>query len=256
MDCSTPGFPVHHQLPVYSNSRPLSQWCIQPSHPLSSPSPPTFNLYQHQGLFKWVSSSHQVAKVLRVSVSTSVLPISIQDLFPLGWTGWISSQSKERSRVFSNTTVQKHQFFGAQLFWLLFDYYSFKISFDIWQSKSSLMTFSFPKFSWFSYIHTSKFVIISITPSSSSFPILSRLVHWFAIALHLENNSERIGTNRIDTNVFESSYHSFVFITNIFLYSLEKIYAFLHLCPLRFINFYVISHLISPKIGKWEGCLL
>ena len=143
MDCSTPGFPVHHQLPVYSNSRPLSQWCIQPSHPLSSPSPPTFNLYQHQGLFKWVSSSHQVAKVLRVSVSTSVLPMNIQDWFPLGWTGWISSQSKDLSRVFSNTTVQKHQFFGAQLFWLLFDYYSFKTYFDIWQSKSSLMTFFF-----------------------------------------------------------------------------------------------------------------
>ena len=49
---------------VYSNSCPLSQWCHQPSHPLSSPSPPAFSLAQHQGLFKWVSSSHQVAKVL------------------------------------------------------------------------------------------------------------------------------------------------------------------------------------------------
>ena len=49
---------------VYSNSCPLSQWGIQPSHPLSAPSLPTFNLSQHQGLFKWVSSSHQVAKVL------------------------------------------------------------------------------------------------------------------------------------------------------------------------------------------------
>ena len=50
-----------------------------------------------------------------VSASTSVLPMSIQDLFPLGLTGWISLQSKELSRVFSKTTVQKHQFFGAQL---------------------------------------------------------------------------------------------------------------------------------------------
>ena len=65
MDCSTPGLPVHHQLPKFTQTH--VHWisdAIQPSHPLSSPSPPTFNLSQHQGLFKWVSSSHQVAKVL------------------------------------------------------------------------------------------------------------------------------------------------------------------------------------------------
>ena len=90
---------------------------VMPSnnHPLSSPSSPALNVSQHQGLFKWVRSSHQVAKVLRVSASASVLPMNIQDWFPLGWTGWISLQSKGLSRVFSNTTVQKHQFFGAQL---------------------------------------------------------------------------------------------------------------------------------------------
>ena len=87
---------------------------IQPSHPLLSPSPPAFNLSQHQGLFKGVRSSRQVAKVL-VSASASVLPMNIQDWFPLEWTGWISLQSKGLSRVFSNTTVQKHQFFSAQL---------------------------------------------------------------------------------------------------------------------------------------------
>ena len=68
-------------------------------------------------LFQWVSSSHQVAKVLGVSASASVLPMNIQDWFPLGWTGWISLQSKGLSRVFSNTTAQKHQFFGAQPFY-------------------------------------------------------------------------------------------------------------------------------------------
>ena len=65
MDCSTPGFPVHHQLLEFTQTH--VQWvgdAIQPSHPLSSPSPPTFNLSQRQGLFKWVSPSHQVAKVL------------------------------------------------------------------------------------------------------------------------------------------------------------------------------------------------
>ena len=63
MDCSMPGFPVHHQLPESTHTH--IHWvgdAIQPSHPLSSPSPPAFNLSQHQGLFKWVSSSHQVAK--------------------------------------------------------------------------------------------------------------------------------------------------------------------------------------------------
>ena len=87
---------------------------IQASHPLSSPSL-AFNLSQHQGLFKWVSSSHQVAKVLGVSASASVLPMNIQDWFPLGWTGWIFLQSKGLSRVFSNTIVQKQQFFSTQL---------------------------------------------------------------------------------------------------------------------------------------------
>ena len=68
---------------VYSNSCPLSQWCIQSSHPLLSPSPPAFNLSQHQGLFKWVSSSHQVAKVLEFQLQ--VFAMNIQDWFPLGW---------------------------------------------------------------------------------------------------------------------------------------------------------------------------
>ena len=65
MDCSTPGLPVHHQLPEFTQTH--VHWvgdASQPSHPLSSPSPPAFNLSQHQGLFQWVSSSHQVAQVL------------------------------------------------------------------------------------------------------------------------------------------------------------------------------------------------
>ena len=65
MDCSTPGLPVHHQLLEFTLTH--AHWvgdAIQPSHPLSSSSPPTFNLSEHQGLFQWVSSSHQVAKVL------------------------------------------------------------------------------------------------------------------------------------------------------------------------------------------------
>ena len=90
---------------------------IQPSHPLSSPSPPAFNLSQHQALFQSVSSSHQVAKVLAFQLQPQSFQwMNIQDWFPLGWIGWISGWlSKGLSRVFFNTAVQKHQFFGAQL---------------------------------------------------------------------------------------------------------------------------------------------
>ena len=75
MDCSMPGLPVHHQLPEFTQIH--VHWvgdAIQPSHPLSTPSPPTFNLSQHQGLFKWVSSAYQVAKVLELQFSFSINP--------------------------------------------------------------------------------------------------------------------------------------------------------------------------------------
>ena len=88
---------------------------IQPSHPLASPSPPAFSLSQHQSLFQWVSSLHQVAKLLEFQLQHQVLLMNIQDWFPSGWTGCISLLSKGLSRVFSNPTVQKHQFFSAQL---------------------------------------------------------------------------------------------------------------------------------------------
>ena len=96
MDCSTPGFPVHHQLPELTQTH--VHWvsdAIQPSHPLSSPSLPAFNISQHQGLL-FTSGGQSIG----VSASTSVLPVSIQDWFPLGWTGWISVHSKGLSRVF------------------------------------------------------------------------------------------------------------------------------------------------------------
>ena len=84
---------------------------IQPSHPLSSPPLTAFNLSQHQGLFQWVSSLHQVAKVLEFQHQ---LLMNIQNWFPLGLTGLIL-QSNRFSRVCYNTTV-KHQFFSTQLY--------------------------------------------------------------------------------------------------------------------------------------------
>ena len=116
MNCSTPGFPVHRQLPMLAQTHVY--WvndAIQPSHPLSSPSP-AFNLFQHQGqnfpVSQFFTSGNQS---IGVSASASVLQVNIQDWFPLESTGWISLQSKGFLRVFSNTTVQKHQFFGTQL---------------------------------------------------------------------------------------------------------------------------------------------
>ena len=108
MDCSKPGFPVHHQLPELTQTH--VHWvsdAIQPPHPLSSPSPPALNLSQHQGLFKWVTSLHQVSKLLAFQLQHA-LPKNIQDWFPLRWTGWISLKSKGLSRVFSNDLALNH----------------------------------------------------------------------------------------------------------------------------------------------------
>ena len=98
-----------------SNSCPLSQWCHPTISPSVFPSPPAFNLSQHQGLFKWVISLHQVAKVFELQLQHQSIQWteSIQAWFPLGLIGLISLLSRGLSRVFSNITVQKHQFFLA-----------------------------------------------------------------------------------------------------------------------------------------------
>ena len=115
MNRSTPGLPVHHQLAEFTqtNVHQVSD-AIQPSHPLLSPSPLAPNPSQHQSLFQWVSSAWG-GQSTGVSALASFLPKKSQGWSPLEWTGWISLQSKGLSRVFSNTTVQKHQFLGAQL---------------------------------------------------------------------------------------------------------------------------------------------
>ena len=113
MNCSTPGLPVHHQLPEFTQTHVQRVGdAIQPSHPLSSPAP---NPSQHQGLFQWVNSSHEVAKVLEFQLQHQSFQWHPGLISFRGWTGWISLQSKGLSRAFSNTTVQKHKFFGAQL---------------------------------------------------------------------------------------------------------------------------------------------
>ena len=100
---------------VYSNSCPLSGWC----HPtISSSVVPFASCLQSlpaSGSFPMSQFFASGGQSIGVSATASVLPVNIQDWFPLGWTGWIFLLSKGLSKVFSNTTVQKHQFFGAQL---------------------------------------------------------------------------------------------------------------------------------------------
>ena len=116
MNRCTPGLPVHHQLPESTQTHVHRVGdANQPSHPLSSPSLPAPNPAQHQSLFPMSQLFTWGGQSIGVSASASVLPMNTQDSFLLGWTGWISLQSKGLSRVFFNTTVQKHQFFSTQL---------------------------------------------------------------------------------------------------------------------------------------------
>ena len=93
---STPGFPVHHQLPDLALTH--IHWAIQPSHPLSSPSPPIFNHSQHQGIFKWVSSSHQVAKILELQLQHhSFQWIFRTDSFRINWLDLLAVQVTVKS---------------------------------------------------------------------------------------------------------------------------------------------------------------
>ena len=115
MDCSTPGLPVHHQLPEFIQTMSIES--VMPSnhlifcHPLLLPPSVFPSIWSFLMSQFFASGTHSIG----VSASASVLPMNIWDWFPSGLTGWISLQSEGLSRVFSNTTVQKHQFFGTQL---------------------------------------------------------------------------------------------------------------------------------------------
>jgi len=106
--------PVHHQLPEPSQTlvHHVSD-AIQPSHPRPLLLPPS--IFPASGSFPMSQFFASGGQSIEVSASASVLSMNIQDWFPLGWTVWVSLQSKGLSRVFSNTTVQKHQFFSYQL---------------------------------------------------------------------------------------------------------------------------------------------
>ena len=114
-DCSLPGFPVYHQLlelaQTHVHQTVMSSNHFMLCHLLLLP-PSIFPSIRSFQMSQFFASGGQSIGAL---ASASGLPMNIQDWFPLGWTGWISLQSKGLSRVFSNTTVQKHQFFGTQL---------------------------------------------------------------------------------------------------------------------------------------------
>ena len=93
MNCSTPDLPVHHQLSEFTQTHIRVGDAIQPSHPLSSPSPPAPNPSQHQGLSQWVNFTWG-GQSNGVSALALVLPMNTQEWSPLGWTGWTSLQSK------------------------------------------------------------------------------------------------------------------------------------------------------------------
>ena len=117
MNCSTKGLPVHHQL--LESTQTHVHWvgdAIQPS--ISSSVVPFSSCPQSfpaSGFFQMSQLFASRGQSIGVSASTFVLPMNTQDWPPLGWTGWISLQSKGLSRVFSNPTVEKHQFFSTQL---------------------------------------------------------------------------------------------------------------------------------------------
>ena len=106
--------PVHHQLPEFTQTHAhrVSD-AIQPSYPLLSPSPPAPQSLPASGSFPMSQLFAWSGQSIGVSASASVLPVNTQDWCALGWTGCISLQSKGLSRVFSNITVQRHQFFGC-----------------------------------------------------------------------------------------------------------------------------------------------
>ena len=121
MDCSMPSFPVHHQLPEFTQTH---VHCIsdttQPSHPLSSLSPPAFNLSQHRGLFQWVNSSHQVAKVLEFSFSISPSKdYSALISFRIDWLDLLAGQGTLKSLLQHHSSkasiLQCSAFFIVQL---------------------------------------------------------------------------------------------------------------------------------------------
>ena len=169
MNRSTPGLPVHHQL--LESTQTHVHWvgdAIQPSHPLSSPSPPAFNLSQHQGLFKWVSSSHQVAKVLEFHLQHQSFQRLMEGLisFRMDWLDLLAVQGTFKTpptphvkSINSSALSFLHSFSGtlafSMIWWMLAIWSLVPLPFlkPAWTSGSS----------WFTYCWSLTWRILSVT---------------------------------------------------------------------------------------------
>ena len=159
---------------VYSNSCPLNWWC----HPTISFSVVPFSScpqsFPASGSFQRSQLFTSGGQSIEVSAPASVLPMNIQNWFPLGWTGWISLQFKRLARIFSNTTVQKHQFFGTQLsLWSSFLYGPYMttgktIALSRWTFFGKVMSLLFNKLSRLVILPRSKCLLISWLQSPSA----------------------------------------------------------------------------------------
>ena len=174
MDWGLPGFPVLNYLPEFAQIH--AHWAGDaswPSHPLSSPSP-ALSLSQHQALFQWVSSSHQVAKVLELQLSSSVLPMNIQGCFPLGWTGLISLQSEGVSEFLQHHSL-KASFLRCSAFFIVQLSHPYMntgktIALTIWTFVDKVMSLLFNMLSWLviTFLPSSKRLLISWLQSPSA----------------------------------------------------------------------------------------
>ena len=171
-DCSKPGFPILYHLPKLAQTH--VHWvsdAIQPFHPLSSPSSPAFNLSPALGSFLMSRLFPSGGQSIGPSALASVFPMNIQDWFPLEFTGLISLQAKGLSRVFSNTTVQKHQFFRCSVFFMVQLSHPYMITGKtIWTFISKVLSLLFNTLSRFviAFLPRSEHLLISWLQSPSA----------------------------------------------------------------------------------------
>ena len=173
MDCNMPGFPVHHQLPELTQTH--VHWvggAIQPFHPLSSPSPPAFNLSQHQGLFQWVSPSRQVVKVLEFQLQhQSFNEYSVLISFRMDWLDFPAVQGSLKSILqhhSSKASILRHSaFFIAQL---SHPYMTTGKPIPLTRQTfvGKVMSLLFNMLSWFPFLPRSKNLLISWLQSPSA----------------------------------------------------------------------------------------
>ena len=189
MNCSTPGFPVHYQLPEFTQTHVHRvRDAIQPSHPLSSPSPLTFNLSQPQGLFKWVSSSHQVSKILEFQLQHQPFQWIFRTDFLWNWLVWSpcsprDSQESSLAPQFKSTKSSALSFlYSPTLTSILDDGKTMALS--IWTFVGKVMSLLFNTLSRFvtAFLPRSKHLLISWLQSPSAVILEPRKIKSVAAA--------------------------------------------------------------------------